>query len=83
MPVFGFYLLGKPPSVLFSSGGDIRNLELDGNGTGSYGAVAHSQGTIGALQVWWEEKLVFWTDLRQGAIKRARMPGRLFDVVIK
>ena len=70
------YLLGKPPSLLFPSGTDIRRLGLDGNGTGSYGIVSHSQGSLGALDVWWEEKLIYWTDLRQGTIKRAKMTGR-------
>ena len=72
---FQFQFTGQPPSLLFPSGSDIRRLSLDGNGTGSYSLVAHSQGAMGGLGVWWEKQLVFWTDLRQGTIKRARIPG--------
>ena len=48
---------------------------MNGNGTGSYDAIAHSQASTGALGVSWEKQLVFWTDLRQGTIKRARIPS--------
>ena len=73
--VFNSNFTGQPPSLLFPSGSDIRRLGLDGNGTGSYSLVAHSQGAMGGFDVWWEKKLVFWTDLRRGTIKRARIPG--------
>ena len=72
---FHFSLPGKAPSLLFPTGGELRHLRLDGNGTESYGAVAHSQGSLGALDVWWEQQLVVWTDLRKGTIKRARITG--------
>ena len=39
--------------------------------------MAYDQGSLGALTVWWEEKLVYWTDLREGTIKRAKMPGKM------
>lgn len=71
-----FFLPGKAPSLLFPAGGELRHLALDGNGTGSYGTVAHSQGSLGALDVWWEQELVVWTDLRKGTIKRARIAGK-------
>ena len=70
-----FFLPGKAPSLLFPTGGELRHLALDGNGTASYGAVAYNQGSLGALDVWWEQQLVFWTDLRKGTIKRARITG--------
>ena len=70
-----FFLSGKAPSLLFPTGGELRHLALDGNGTGSYGTVAHSQGSLVALDVWWEQELVFWTDSRRGTIKRARITG--------
>ena len=69
------FLPGKAPSLLFPTGGELRHLALDGNGTASYGAVAYNQGSLGALDVWWEQQLVFWTDLRKGTIKRARITG--------
>lgn len=69
--------LGKPPSLLFPSGGDIRHLGLDSNVTGPYNTMAYDQGSLGALTVWWEEDLVYWTDLREGTIKRAKMPGKM------
>jgi len=37
--------------------------------------VAHSQSSVGALDVWWEQELVLWTDLRKGTIKRTRITG--------
>ena len=74
VPLF-LFSPGKAPSLLFPTGGDIRHLELSGNDTGSYGTVAQSQGSLGALDVWWEEQMVFWTDLRKGTIKRARIGG--------
>ena len=70
-----FFLPGKAPSLVFPAGGGIRLLGLDENGTGSYGTVAHSLGSLGAIDVWWEEQMVFWTDLRKGTIKRARISG--------
>ena len=30
--------------------------------------------------MWWEQQLVFWIDLKQGTIKRARVPGRKFRI---
>lgn len=39
--------------------------------------MAYDQGSLGALTVWWEENLVYWTDLREGTIKRAKMPGKM------
>lgn len=70
-----FHFAGQPASLLFPSSGDIRSLSVNGNGTGSYDAIAHSQASTGALGVSWEKQLVFWTDLRQGTIKRARIPS--------
>ena len=51
---------------------------LDGNNTGPYGTVAHSQGSMGAVAVWWKEQLVYWTDLSKGTIKRAKVPGMTY-----
>ena len=78
-----FFLSGKAPSLLFPTGGELRHLALDGNGTGSYGAVAHSQGSLGALDVWWEQELVFWTDSRRGTIKRSRITGDRHQGLLK
>lgn len=39
--------------------------------------MAYDQGSLGALTVWWEEKLVYWTDLRKRTIKRAKMSGKM------
>ena len=55
---------------------------MNSNGTGSYDAIAHSQASTGALGVWWEKQLVFWTDLRKGTIKRARIPSMTSDLSI-
>ncbi|XP_068751456.1 low-density lipoprotein receptor-related protein 1-like isoform X2 [Montipora capricornis] len=68
---------GQPASLLFPSGSDIRILGLDGNDTGSYDIITHSQATMSALGIWWEQHLVFWTDLKQGTIKRAKIPERM------
>ena len=68
-------IAGKPPSLLFPSGGDIRHMGLDDNNRGPYGTIAFSQGSVGAIAVWWKEQLVYWTDLRKGTIKRAKVPG--------
>ena len=69
---------GQPASLLFPRGSDIRILGLDGNDTGSYDIIAHSQAAMSALGIWWEQHLVFWTDLKQGTIKRAKIPGKAF-----
>lgn len=73
--MIAFPFAGQAASLLFPSSGDIRTLIVNGNGTGSYDAIAHSQASTGALGVSWEKQLVFWTDLRQGTIKRARIPS--------
>ena len=48
---------------------------LEDTNMSPYGTIAFSQGSVGAMAVWWKEQLVYWTDLRKGTIKRARVPG--------